>query len=320
MENNKKSIFFGLFHTLGDVIVSTAIIRAIREKYPESHITYATSKEYIDVLENNSDVDSIIACGHPYEVVLRSQEKKYDKVYLPLQLTNADSLWHQSPEWCVQDDKNKNLVDFYASRCNDDIKIVNRETFIFPQDKHWEEIVANIPEGYREKFLSRPYITVHTTSRNPSKDWPAERFKELVDRIHEKFGSQISIYQIGGQNDPAIDSKIVTPFRGLPVLNTAALIKKSLLHIDIDSGPSFIADSVGTDTICIMAATWSHTSGPIGKNVTFIEPAIRECLGTVTHTPCHTHCLIKPRECKYNVSVDDVFDVVTDKLKQKLNG
>lgn len=319
MQENKKSIYFGIFHTLGDIIASTSIVREVKKKYPKSHLVYATSKEYIDVLEGNPDVDEIIACSHPLEVVLRSQEKKYDKIMLPLQLTNEDSVWHQRPEWCIPG-VNHNLVDFYAKRCNDDIVISGRRTFIFPQEKHWIEIVNSIPEEYREKFLSRKYITVHTTSRNPSKDWPAERFKELVDRIYNKFGNDISIYQIGGQNDPIIGSDKVTPFRGLPVLNTAALIKNSLLHIDIDSGPSFIADSVGTDTICIMAATWSNTSGPIGPNVTFIEPMVRECIGTVTHTPCHTHCLIKPKECKYNVSVDEVFDVVASKLSKKLNG
>lgn len=312
---NKKNLYFGLYHTLGDIVVSTAIIRAIRAKYPDSHITYATSKDNIDVLENNPDVDEVIATSHPYEVVLRANEKPYDKIYLPLQLTHEDSVWHQRPDWCVDNGDNHNLVDFYASRCNDDLKITDRRTFLFPQERHFTEVVDRIPEELREKFNAMHYITMHTTSRNPSKDWPIERFKELAHRINNKYGSVVRILQIGGPDDPDIDTKVVSSFKGLPILNTAALLSKSLFHIDIDSGPSFIADSVGTPTICIMAATWSQTSGPIGPNVTFIEPSVRECIGANTHTPCHATCMIKPRECKYNVSVDEVFDKFVEKFE-----
>lgn len=320
-----KSLFFGLYHTLGDVITTTAITRELKKKYPDSKLTYAVGAQYVDVLKGNPDIDEIIPCQSHWEVMLRSEEKQYDRVYIPMQMTQEDSVWHQRPPWCINNGENHNLVDFYASRCNDDITITDRRTFIYPTDADLDEITKNIPDGHKEAFLSTPFITVHVTSRNPSKDWPIERFRELCARINAKNfkvnGNRLAIYQIGGNEDPEIDKNTVVPMMGMPILNTAALIKKSLLHIDIDSGPSFVADSLDVPTICIMGATWSNTSGPIGPNVHYIEPEVRECLtDNGLYTPCHSHCLIKPRECKYNVSVDTVYDKVIDLISSKVDG
>ncbi len=308
-----KLVYFGLFQTLGDLLVSTALLRTIKEKYPDSEISVATSREYTDVLHNNPDVFEIIPCQHPYEVVLRSLEKKYDKVYLPLMISNFDTLWHQQAPWAIKNGENHNLVDFYASRCNDDLVVTNRRSYIYPEDIHYDQIVANIPEEFKERFLGRQFITIHTTSRNPSKDWPLNKFKELCDRIYDRYGSILSIYQIGGKEDVDINPSTVNSFRGMPLLNTAALIKRSLFHIDIDSGPAFIANSLCIPMISILGATDSNIAGVIGPDNTFIEP-VRECIGTATHTACATRCLIN-KPCIDTVSVDEVFNKFVEKIE-----
>jgi ADP-heptose:LPS heptosyltransferase len=310
----KKNLYFGLFHTLGDIIVSTALLRTIKEKYPDSHLVYATSKEYTDVLHNNPDVDEIIACGSHWEIILRANERKYDKVFLPLMTNQIDTLWHQLPPWCLKNGENHNLVDFYASRCNDDLVVTNRRTYIHPDDSHWDQIVSNVPEDKKERFINRPFITMHVMSRNPSKDWSIGKFKELANRIYDKYGPLFSIYQIGGETDPDIDPSVVSSLKGMPLLNTAALIKRSLFHIDIDSGPSFIADSLDVSTICIMGATDQLIAGPIGPNVTFVEPEFRECIGTATHTACATHCLIN-KPCIEKITVEEVFNKFSEKIE-----
>lgn len=313
MEN--KKIYFSIFHTLGDIIVSTAIIRALKDKYPEYDITYATSAQYIDVLKDNPDIKEVIGCNSHWECILRSQEKKYDKVFIPMQLTQVDAAWHQFPPYCQEGEKH-NLVDFYANRCNDDLVIENRKTYIYPKDAHYEQIVANIPPEHRDSFKNNKFITIHTTSRNPSKDWSVERFRELCAKIKLKY-PDIFIYQIGGNEDKEIGKELAFPMMGMPILNTAALIKKSLLHIDIDSGTSFVSDSLDIPTICLMGATTQNTSGPIGKNVTYIEP-VRKCLDRI-HTPCHTHCLIKDN-CIETIESDEVMSHVSEILDNRLNG
>lgn len=306
-----KTVFFGLFQTLGDIIASTALIRAIKEKYPDSKITYAVGAQYTDILAGNPDIFETIACGSAAEIILRASEKPYDKVMIPLMLTSEDTLWHQRYPWCVPGEK-RNLVDMYAERCQDDITVNKRKTFIYPTENHWQEIVSQIPADKKEDFLRRPYITVHTTSRLESKDWPWEKFAELATRIFNHFEGKLYVYQVGGPEDRVLPNPCA-PLTGVPILYTASLIQHGLMHIDVDSGPSFIADSLDIPTVCIMGATNPSIAGPIGPSTTFIEPNGRKCIGTATHTVCVTHCLIKD-DCIKTISVDDVFNHVVERL------
>lgn len=315
-----KNIYFGMMQTLGDIIASTAIIRTIKEKYPESKITYAVGNGYVDVLKNNPDIAEIIPCQAPQEIVLRAGEKEYDKVFLPLMLTQEDTMWHQRTPWCLPGDRH-NLVDMYAEKCGDDLKIENRRTYIYPTDKEWNELVAQVPEEKRTIFETLPFITIHTSSRLESKDWPAASFDELIARIHNHFGGKFGIYQIGGKDDKQLRAPVI-PLMGTPILHTAAIIKRSLFHIDIDSGPSFIADSLDVPTLCILGSTTKDIAGPIGPNTTFIEPDSRKCIGTATHCACVTHCLIK-EDCIKTISVDRVFKEaikILEPIVAKLNG
>ncbi len=307
---NVKSVYFGLWQTLGDVIVSTALVRTIKEKYPDSKITYATSPDYTDILNENPDIGEILPCNHPLEVVLRSQDKKYDKIFLPLMLTQEDTLWHQRFPWCTEGERH-NLVDMYAKKCEDDLVITNRRTYLYPQEGYYDAI-AKTAGDKEQKFRDTPFITVHTTSRNPSKDWQYENFVALTRKIYEKYGDRFNIYQIGKEDKPL--GPPVSCLNGLPFNATVALMNKSKLHIDIDSGPSFIADSLNVPTVCIMGASSKINSGPIGPNVEFIEPA-RKCIGTATHCPCVTKCLIN-EDCIKTISVDEVFEVVDKKLQK----
>ena len=48
---------------LGDVLMTTPTVRAIRQEYPNCIITYATDPTLFKVLENNPDIDKIVDFG-----------------------------------------------------------------------------------------------------------------------------------------------------------------------------------------------------------------------------------------------------------------
>ena len=65
-----KQSFFGIFHTLGDILTVTSIVHAIKEKYPDNLITFCTSKEYQDVVSFNPDIAEIVTVSHPQEILV----------------------------------------------------------------------------------------------------------------------------------------------------------------------------------------------------------------------------------------------------------
>jgi len=65
---------------LGDILMSTAVIKQIRKNYPNAHITYSTRPEAKLLLENNPNIDELITKSyikHEFEQTLSKYEKHF---------------------------------------------------------------------------------------------------------------------------------------------------------------------------------------------------------------------------------------------------
>lgn len=312
-----KTVYISMFQSMGDVILTTSIVHSLKEKYKEAKITFAVGEQYAELLNGNPEIDEIIKIRHPWEGILRSTEKKYDLVCLPLMKDNgSDVAWHQLPDFCMPE-KELHMVDMYAEKCNADIKITDRRVFVYPSDEDWDKMVNALPPETKDKFINAKYITVHTTSLLDTKDWPYEKWNELCKLIHGKYGDKIEIRQVGGKDDKPLNSPVVC-LNGTPLMSTAHILKRSLLHIGGDSGTEHLCNCFSTPIICIMGSSSSYNNGIINrKEATFIEPSQRECLNKGRHCPCVSHCEIES-PCINTVSVEEVFNVVSEKLDKIL--
>jgi len=64
------------FGALGDVLRTTPILYALREKYPVCHITWVTDTDAIEILSRNSLIDRLFS--YSSEVSLRFQIEEFD--------------------------------------------------------------------------------------------------------------------------------------------------------------------------------------------------------------------------------------------------
>lgn len=64
---------------LGAVLRSTCLLPAIKREFPNSHITFITSKGAIPLLEGNSTIDRLLPLGHDTATVLAALE--FDRAY-----------------------------------------------------------------------------------------------------------------------------------------------------------------------------------------------------------------------------------------------
>ena len=60
MKSDTKRILVIRFSSLGDVILTTPLLHALRDEFPEAEIDYLTKKKYAEVLRFNPYVNSII--------------------------------------------------------------------------------------------------------------------------------------------------------------------------------------------------------------------------------------------------------------------
>lgn len=125
----------------------------------------------------------------------------------------------------------------------------------------------------------RDFIAVHPWASNRKKEWPADKFRELVKRINSDLG--VSVVLIGGQEERQraeefrSDLNVVDITGKTTLIESAGLLKMAKLLVTNDSGPMHLAAAAGTPVIAIFRNNPPGVSairwGPAGNNHIVID-------------------------------------------------
>lgn len=120
---------------------------------------------------------------------------------------------------------------------------------------------AMLPEG--------PWALISPCSSHPRRNWSAERYASVADRLHER-GLRVAL--IGGRSElEARTGAVIASTARTPVLNligrdtlkqSLALIARARLLITPDSGPAHFGSALGVPVLGLYAATDPERSGP----------------------------------------------------------
>lgn len=162
----------------------------------------------------------------------------------------------------------------------------------------------------------RVLVVCNTSSGRAAKNWPAERFRELVAWLCRDLG--VAVLLVGtadGRRDAeailaAVNSPLVASAVGRTSLAEAVgLVAEASMFIGNDSGLTHIAGRLGIPTLDIMsgidpAGMWV----PIGPRVTVVK-------APVPCSPCHIFTLSQCRHghaCIRNIGLDLVQALVRE--------
>ncbi|MBA2286793.1 MAG: lipopolysaccharide heptosyltransferase II [Ktedonobacteraceae bacterium] len=175
-------------------------------------------------------------------------------------------------------------------------------------------------EGVRD---DRPLIACHVSSNNgQSKRWPTPYWATLIDRMARE--AQAYVVLTGAPDDLPLIADITRRLTG-PAINLAgktslgqlaALLQRADLLISGDSGPMHIAAAVGTPLIAIHGPTDLAQSGPVSPDATVLR-------SDIWCSPCYNakapaDCRFYTTQCMKNVTPGQVFEVVQEKLRERL--
>jgi hypothetical protein len=73
MSEVNKKILFVLPQAAGDIFMSTALLRDLKETYPEFKIFYATRKHFFPLLEKNPYVDFVVEYEQRMDTLLKME-------------------------------------------------------------------------------------------------------------------------------------------------------------------------------------------------------------------------------------------------------
>ncbi|MFC1754570.1 lipopolysaccharide heptosyltransferase II [Thermoproteota archaeon] len=334
-----KRILIVEVNWLGDVLFSTAAIRALKTMYPESFIACLVHKRCKEILMDNPNINEIITLDEDgrhrglfgkMRLISCLSRKKFDTVYL----------FHRSftrTLICLLSGI-RNRIGYVTSKR----RLLLTESIISPAETMHRagyylylimRAVVNDKDMLRSDFFindcdkdyiqdllkkmeiakNRKIVVMHPAGNWFPKRWPKEYFAQLADELVKKY--DVNIVFSGAQRErPLIDDilklmhKKAANLSGMMSLKQlGALFQESNLVISADSGPLHIAVAMDSPTVGLFGPTSPEITGPLtDRNIITLQKDV----GCVT--PCYNHDCPDSR-CMEKISVQDVLDSIEGK-------
>ena len=338
-----------IIHTafIGDIVLSTALVSKVKEKYPDSDIYYLTIPLGKEILKNNPKIKEVIiydkrgkdkGFGAFISFVRKIRKLKIDicltphrylrssvlsllsgaKIRVGYDIANLSFVFNKK----IKYDKTKHEVEKLLSFVDDDNKRFELEMYPSEKDKlKIDTLVKNLSEN-------KKIILIAPGSKWFTKKWPEEYFKILIQNLAKR--DDLLIIITGGKEEKEIeldlDSKVLDLRGEISLLELAELTKRASLVVSNDSAPIHITSAFpNTRIIGIFGPTVKEFGFfPWSKNSKVFEIDGLYC------RPCAIHggnsCPEKHFRCMKEITPDlienEIYNYIADidSKKVKANG
>ena len=283
---------------LGDMVCTTPIFRAIKNKYPQTHLTVVGNAAYIPLLAHNPDVDAYVPFQGVFSTIFRLRSGHYDFACLMEPSTTLLAILYLSgirgiSTSIVQNGHSHLQTQAYTFLCSFVITKPHTMSTYAPREylrllepigittedttKHlaFDEKDQHDVEHVLERFhlTQKDFIIgMSPSSGNKIKQWPPERFAAVADSLIEIYGAQIIL--IGTTRDKEEIATMMVHVRNRSAIHDAqglfsigalkALMPRLALFISVDTGPIYIAEAFDTPTVDITGPIDEREQPPIG--------------------------------------------------------
>lgn len=330
------------FSSLGDIILSTAAIKAIREKFPEHKykITFLVGDSSKDVLLRSPYIDELLVCDlkdkdkglrgllklgsllrkKNFDIVidLQNNRKSHILSWLTLSLKRYgydNKKFGFLLNHSIKDEMPKIDPLTHQFRIlkmlGIDLKGASLELWPSEEDRIYvEQLLQSGWISPNQKIIG---INISASSRWLSKNWPLNNLIKLCEELSLR---NIRVVLTGLEKDALEASLIVASVKGVAPINACAktsvnqlacLIKKCSLYISSDSAPLHIAAAVGAPFVALFGPTDPLRHLAPAKNYIVIKKDL-SC------SPCYkSKC--KNKICMDLITPEDVLEAVDKLLK-----
>ncbi|MGB8657423.1 MAG: glycosyltransferase family 9 protein [Candidatus Zixiibacteriota bacterium] len=288
---------------IGNLILTTPLLSAIRKHFPKAEIWYVASKTFHTFFSKSSLVDEILVAKkrqyifHPLSLVLfirKIRKQKFDLAFDAsdennFSLNNSFLAYLSGARYKIGHKKAQSHL------------FLNLEVPSSPASRHASEMHVDLlrylvgdfaADGLRievqpdkraviEKYLREQGIEtddflvgVHIGGRG-EKRWPVGNYQKLADWITDSFDAKL-IFIWGPEEKKVIRQvratdkrQVVSQMFDLPTLS--ALIGRCNLFVSPDTGAMHLSVAVGTPTLALFIDSDPIKFGPQGKTHRIIE-------------------------------------------------
>ena len=335
---------------VGDLVMATPTLRAIRENNPAAHIALLVRPQIRQVIEGLPYYDELIEYDskslHRKWKDKFSLSRKLKKSRFSLAIILPNSFSSAAVSFLAgipaRVGYNTNLRGFMLTHKISPpqekgkvvpIPMVERYLMIckalhytISSERTELSILSNTREAVNKLYQHRGInqdkslvVMVPGGSFGPSKLWPPEYFAQGGDSLIEKYGAQVII--IAGPGEELIAEQIDSLMRSRPFVFTTedisleylkAIISDAALVVTNDTGPRHFAVAFDVPVIVMMGSTDPrYTNYSLEKTKLLREDL--EC------SPCQLKVCPTDNRCMRNISVDKVVKACEEFLSLKKN-
>jgi heptosyltransferase-2 len=330
----KKILIIRQHNQLGDMLAGVSLFRAVKEKYPQSHLTLLSSIDNYYGVVKNKMIDELVVFDKSKmfnPIVLISFFKKirqeFDLVIVPVTVSisftsnfiariskskirigprSLDGKPNYSAyyfdrrvdiDWRKYPDSNvsEHILEIVKPFGIDTKDLSSEISFDESDNKAAKKFISEIQPNPKSLLIG-----LHVGAGKPANRWSLIKYVELIDKLTRSYNC--TFYLTGSDTDSEelnfviSNSKVrLNKYLNKQIPQVAALISNSNLFITNDTGIMHVAGTTTTSQISLFGPTNPFNWAPCGKNKIFLRKS----------------------DLIDDIQVDDVFDVCKNLLENK---
>lgn len=334
---------------MGDIVMASPLIGALRRTFPEAHIAWLLEPHLIDLLRLHTALDEVIPwpkakwldlarrrrvpalCAEISQFRKSLVRKGFDltidaqgllRSRLLARLSGAtERVGFESKEpgrWLMTKTVSKGPE---STRISSEYlhlaQVLGLETGSFQPDLAVStKDDTSADHALRERGICAPYAAFCPFTTRPQKHWPEKYWAALSNRIGDDLG--LAMIMLGGPGDRApahrieqlAKGRIVNLVGATPLGVSMAFLRRASLVVGVDTGLTHMGIAFLRPTVAIFGATRPYTEAPGARLVVLRDPY--QC------SPCRRHPTCNGEyACMKGIGAERVYDAARHLVQDK---
>jgi ADP-heptose:LPS heptosyltransferase len=320
------------FSSIGDIVLTTPVVRALKQQLPGSEIHFITKTPFKGILDHNPNIDKVYTIEKSVnEVISDLKKEKYDHIVdlhknirtlsLILKLKRPSSSFPKLnlEKWLLVNLKWDRMPKVHiVSRYFEAVKnlgVVDDglpcDFFIGPENEIDVQQTFGLEKG--------SYVTIALGAQFATKRLPFDKLVEIIDQLN------IPIIVIGGPMDKTLADKLLEQFKDKKIFSacglyslgqSASIVNQSSAILTNDTGLMHIASCFEIPTVSV----WGNTVPELGMYPYFPKHPEKFSMHEVNGLGCRPCSKIGFQECPkkhFNCMVQQDANEIAKDLNSK---